>query len=59
MCGIRIGLKKYSGSKYEGLTQIKNNNFVMLSTAIHQVRGEIKMTGNKFSSTKEEFKKEL
>ena len=59
MCGIRVGLKKYSGSKYEGVTEIKNNNFVMLSTAIHQVRGEINMMGNKFSSTKEEFKKEL
>lgn len=59
MCGIRIGLKKYSGSKFEGMTQIKNNNFVMLSTAIHQVRGEIKMSENKFSKVAQEFKKEI
>ena len=58
MCGIRIGLKKYSGSKYEGTTIIKDNQFNTLSTAIHQVRGQVKTSNNKFTKVEEEFKKE-
>lgn len=58
MCGIRVGLKKYSGSKYEGKTVIKNNKFVYISTAVHQVRGEAQISGNEYISVAEEFKKE-
>lgn len=56
ICGIRVGLKKYSGSKYEGNTLIRNNKFNSISTAIHRVRGDVKLQDNQFISVKEEYK---
>jgi hypothetical protein len=58
MCSIRIGLNKYSGSKYEGVTEIKNNTFSMASTAIHRVKGEVKISDNKYNAVAEKYKNE-
>ncbi len=56
MNSIRHGLKKYSGSKYEGTTTIRNNKFVYIGTAIQLTNGKVKMSGNKFESVREEYK---
>ena len=58
ICAIRVGLKKYGSDKHTGVVVIRDNQFVKISTAIHEVRGKSKMSNNKFEHVKEEFKKE-